>query len=86
MSETEESMQGQFMVKTLQGKSICMSLDSSMTVRDVKNSLSETEGVPVDQQRLVFGGKQLEDGSKLGDYNIKDGSTIQLVLKLKGGF
>jgi hypothetical protein len=51
----------------------------------IKNRIFEKEGIPVDQQRLVFNGKQLEDGQTIGSYGIAAESNLHLVLRLKGG-
>lgn len=55
------------------------------TVYHVKMQIQDLEGIPVDQQRLIFGGKQLEDGRTLGDYNVWLGDTVHLILRLRGG-
>ncbi|KAF5557597.1 ubiquitin-domain-containing protein [Fusarium napiforme] len=72
-------------VKTLTGKSIRVKLSSHHIVYDVKDKIEGIEGIPVDQQRLIFEGKQLEDGLLLMNYDIGEGSLLHLVLKLRGG-
>ena len=75
----------QIFIKTLQCKTLTLEVNDSDTIESIKQKINEKEGIPIDHQRLVFNGKQLEDGCTIADYNIQADSSIHLVLRLRGG-
>jgi hypothetical protein len=75
----------QIFVKTLNGKSIALEVTQDATILDIKRKVFEREGVAIDAQNILYGGKTLEDTDTLGANNIQNTSTLHLVIRLKGG-
>lgn len=75
----------QLFVKTLSGKTISVEVEETDRIEDVKAKIEEKEGIPPEQQRLIFGGKQLDGHKTLQDYAVEDGASLSMVLRLRGG-
>ena len=75
----------QIFIKTLQGRTITLDVDPGDTIQSLKQKIESKENIPAQEQRLIYSGKQLNDTFTLSDYNIRDQSTLHLLLRLKGG-
>ncbi|CAD8128537.1 unnamed protein product [Paramecium sonneborni] len=77
---------GQLFVKTMSGRTITITAEYEITIKDFKYLVYEKTGIPPQQQRLIFAGKVLEDQLRLNDYNIQKESTVHMAERLKGGY
>eukprot|EP01099_Mayorella_cantabrigiensis_P001025 TRINITY_DN1425_c0_g1_i3.p1 TRINITY_DN1425_c0_g1~~TRINITY_DN1425_c0_g1_i3.p1 ORF type:complete len:178 (-),score=48.90 TRINITY_DN1425_c0_g1_i3:101-604(-) len=84
-SEHPRSTELQVVAKTLTGRMVKLTIGSSDTIWELKGKIQDKEGIPPEQQRLIFGGRQLENHRTLEDYNIPNKAIIDLILRLRGG-
>jgi ubiquitin-large subunit ribosomal protein L40e len=74
----------QISVRKLTGENLSLSITAETTIAMMKSQIEELDGIPTDQQRLIFDGQQLEDDRTAGDYNIQAEALVHLVLRLRG--
>lgn len=84
-NENENDTVHQIQVKTLTGNTLMLNVRPTDTILSIKQQIMQQQAIPVDQQRLICSGKQLEDNLKVEDYNITQDSVLHLVLRLRGG-
>jgi ubiquitin len=81
----EPAFAEKLLVKTLTGKTIVLEVKLADTVKSVKDQIVDREGIPAEQQRLIYAGKQMDDGQTLTSYGVTDNATVHLVLRQRGG-
>mmetsp|Transcript_15091 Transcript_15091/g.38139 ORF Transcript_15091/g.38139 Transcript_15091/m.38139 type:complete len:130 (-) Transcript_15091:614-1003(-) len=74
----------QIFAKSISGKNIALEVESSDLTENLKTLIEECEGIPASEQRLVFAGKQLEDGHAVSEYGVESDSTVSVLLSLPG--
>lgn len=72
-------------IKTVSGKTITLEVETNESILNIKEKVYDKEKIPVEDQRLIFGAKQLDDGKTLIDYEIRDTCTLHLFIRLIGG-
>ncbi len=73
-------------IKTLSGRKLSLDFEPNQKVEEIKNALQEKEGIPVQQIRLIYSGKILKDELTIQEANINPGTTLMMMMHLKGGF
>lgn len=71
-------------IKTLTGKTLMINVDQNESIEGLKEKIQEKEGIPPDQQRIIFAGQELSDEKHFEDYSIKKEATLHLVIRLRG--
>ena len=73
-------------IKTLSGRKLSLDFEPNQKVEEIKNALQEKEGIPVEQIRLIYSGKILKDEVTIQEANINPGTTLMMMMHLRGGF